>query len=80
MLNYNQKRMLENAIEREILNNQPLGINTRVLITNIVNTLTPSIPKLNRNHAAGMLNWVINYNPAYSHQFTVKTPGYSVVI
>lgn len=77
MLSYSQKRLLEHAMELEIQNCNKGGIDTRVLISRAISNLNFNIPKLNRHHAAGMINWLCrNYN----HSIIVKSPGYSVIL
>lgn len=76
MLNYWEKRTLENEIEKQIRAN-PLGINTRTLSIGVYRALKTSIPNLNMHHVAGMLAWVYK---SYGHRFLVRTPGFSIII
>lgn len=70
-----EKRNIENALVR-IINQHPNGINTRTLISDVMNLIKPSIPNANRHHVSGMLAWVWkNYN----YTFLIRTPGYSVI-
>ena len=75
MLTANEKRIIENELIATI-NQNPNGINTRVLIDKVMNAVSKAIPKANRHHVAGMLSWVWkNFN----YTFLVRTPGYSVI-
>lgn len=75
MLTVNEKRIIENELVTTI-NQNPNGINTRVLIDKVMNVVSKAIPKANRHHVAGMLSWVWkNYN----YTFLVRTPGYSII-
>lgn len=70
-----EKRTIENEIVLTI-NQNPNGIDTRVLIDKVMNAISKAIPNANRHHVAGMLAWVwSNYN----YTFLVRTPGYSVI-
>lgn len=70
-----EKRRIENELVITI-NQNPNGIDTRVLIDKVMNAVSKAIPNANRHHVAGMLSWVwSNYN----YKFLVRTPGYSVI-
>ena len=71
MLTYNEKRLLENELEKRIVSSSG-GVDTRVLITNVCRSLRQTVPSLNPHHAAGMIAWVIE---KYGHSFIVRTPG-----
>lgn len=75
MLTYAEKRI----IEREtlmIIHFYPRGINTRVLISQVMKRISSTIPNANRHHVAGMLSWIWKNN---RYQFLVRTPGYSII-
>lgn len=75
MLTVNEKRIIENELVVTV-NQNPNGINTRVLIDKVINAVSKAIPNANRHHVSGMLSWVWkNYN----YTFLVRTPGYSVI-
>lgn len=70
-----EKRTIENELVITI-NQYPNGIDTRVLIDKVMNSIANAIPNANRHHVAGMLAWVwSNYN----FTFLVRTSGYSVI-
>lgn len=74
-LTKNEKRIIENELVTEI-NRNPNGINTRLLISNVMSAIAVKIPNANRHHVSGMLSWVWkNYN----YTFLVRTPGYSII-
>lgn len=75
MLTNNEKRIIENELVVTI-NQNPNGIDTRVLMDTVMNAIAKVIPNANRHHIAGMLSWVWkNYN----YTFLIRTPGYSVI-
>lgn len=69
------KRLLENTVEAEILAN-PSGIDTRVMMGNVLKTLQNTIPNLNLHNISGMFSWVYK---SYNHTFLKRTPGSSIV-
>lgn len=70
-----ERRMIENELVTGI-NSSPNGIDTRILMDNVENAISKTIPNANRHHIAGMLSWAWkNYN----YTFLVRTPGYSVI-
>lgn len=75
MLTNNEKRQIENDMVQFIKNN-PNGINTRTLISQVFNSVAGSIPKVNRHHIAGMIAWVMK---CYNFTLIIRTPGYSVI-
>lgn len=75
MLSYLDKRRIENEMVR-IINQNPSGIDTRVLIGQVLYNLRTLVPRANRYHAAGMIAWVLN---AYNYSLIIRTPGYSVI-
>lgn len=75
MLSFIDKRKLESEILRIIRVNS-IGINTRTLISRVINNLATTIPNLNKHHVAGMLAWVLKNNSCY---FMVRSPGYSII-
>lgn len=74
-LTYNEKRSIENDMVN-VINRNPKGINTRTLISQVLNNVSTSVPNANRHHVSGMIAWVID---AYNFSFIVRTPGYSVI-
>lgn len=70
-----EKRIIENDMVNRI-NLNPNGIDTRTLISDVIRTVSPSIPNVNRHHVSGMIAWIMNY---YSFSFIIRTPGYSVI-
>ena len=74
-MSWNQKRQLETVLHQQILLN-PQGIDTRTLITQVINMLSSQMP-LTRQRVSGMLGWVIK---RYGHQFLVRQPGGPSVI
>lgn len=70
-----ERRTVENETIREIVRHKK-GIDTRNLITRVVNKLHASIPNLNRHHVAGMLAWILD---STTHDLIVRTPGHSVI-
>lgn len=76
MLTNNEKRIIENTMESQILAS-PSGINTRTLMQAVYRILHSRIPNMNMHHIAGMLSWVYK---SYGHQFLVRTSGYSVIV
>lgn len=75
MLTSKEKRKIENIMV-QIINKSPNGINTRTLISKVLNLVTNTIPKANRHHIAGMIAWVLEY---YNFNLIIRTPGYSVI-
>ena len=75
MLSGREKRIIENEIIM-IINSNPNGINTRVLIATVMRAISNTVPNANRHHVAGMLSWVWKNN---GFNFLVRTPGYSVI-
>ena len=70
-----EKRTIENELVI-IINQNPNGIDTRVLIDKVMSTVSKAISNANRHHVAGMLSWVwCNYY----YTFLVSTPVYSVI-
>lgn len=76
MLTAKEKRVIEYELVATI-NQNPNGINTRVLIDRVMSAVSKVIPNANRHHVAGMLSWVWKNNNC---TFLVHTPGYSVVV
>ena len=74
-LTYDEKRRMKNEAIQEIVCHKK-GIDTRLLITRVVNRLHASIPNLNRHHVAGMLAWIL---VSTTHDLIVRTPGHSVI-
>lgn len=70
-----EKRIIENDMVNRI-NLNPNGIDTRTLISDVIRTVSLSIPNVNRYHVSGMIAWVMNY---YSFSFIIRTLGYSVI-
>lgn len=77
MLSYMDKRYIRIIMIGIIQANKTNGINTRTLITQVLNNVSASIPAANRHHISGMIAWVL---ASTSHQLIVRTPGYSVII
>lgn len=75
MLTNNEKRIIENDLV-VIINQNPNGIDTRVLMDKVMNAISIVIPNANRHHIAGMLSWVWK---KYNYTFLIRTPGYSVI-
>jgi len=74
-LTYNEKRQIE-ATMISIIQANPSGINTRILITNVHTNVSSRIPNANRHHIAGMIAWVVASTSSY---LTIRTPGYSFI-
>lgn len=74
MLSYIEKRKLENELISIIRRSG--GINTRDLISQALNNLRASIPRVNRHHAAGMIAWLM---VAYNFSLVIRTPGFSII-
>lgn len=74
-LTYNEKRIIENDMVNVIKRN-PKGINTRTLISQVLNNVSASVPNANRHHVSGMIAWIMD---TYNFSFIVRTPGYSVI-
>ncbi|MGL5973054.1 MAG: hypothetical protein ACRCZK_05035 [Oscillospiraceae bacterium] len=70
-----EKRIIENDMVMRI-NRNPNGINTRTLISQVLNNVALSIPNANRHHVSGMLSWVFS---SYNFSFLTRTPGYSII-
>ncbi len=75
MLSYKDKRKVEREI-CSIIKVNSIGINTRTLISRVINNLATTIPNLNKHHVAGMLAWVLKNNSCH---FMVRSPGYSII-
>lgn len=75
-LTYSEKRDIESVMISIILEN-PAGINTRTLITNVQTRVRNLIPNANCHHIAGMIAWVVEYTNCY---LKVRTPGYSIIV
>lgn len=75
MLTYNEKRIIEIEMVN-VINQNPNGINTRNLISQVLNSVSAFIPNVNRHHISGMIAWVIK---TYNFSFLIRTPGYSVI-
>lgn len=76
MLTNNEKRIIENTMESQILAS-PSGINTRTLMQAVYRILHTRIPNMNMHHVAGMLSWVYK---SYGHHFLVRTSGCSIIV
>lgn len=74
-LTYNEKRQIETTMIN-IIRANPLGINTRILISDVYKKINPIIPNINRHHIAGMIAWVV---ASTAYKLIVRTPGYSVI-
>ena len=76
MLAYKEKRIIEYVMVK-IISQNPNGINTRNLISQVLNNVSAFIPNANRHHISGMIAWVVK---AYNFSFLIRTPGYSVIL
>lgn len=74
-LTKSEKKRIENELVITI-NQNPNGIDTRLLVDKVMNAVSKAIPNANRHHVAGMLSWV---SSNYNYKFLVRTPGYSVI-
>lgn len=70
-----EKRVIENDMVIRI-NQNPKGIDTRKLISQVISDVAPSIPNANRHHVSGMIAWVMD---SYNFSFLIRKPGYSVI-
>lgn len=70
-----EKRRIEGELVAEISRN-PGGIDTRILISNVMKAISAVIPNANRHHVSGMLSWVWK---KYQYTFLVRSPGYSII-
>lgn len=70
-----EKRAIENNMVIRI-NQNPKGIDTRTLISQVISDVASSIPNANRHHVSGMIAWVML---SYNFSFLIRTPGYSVI-
>ena len=70
-----ERRTVEKETILEIANHKH-GIDTRNLITRVVNKLCARIPNLNRHHVAGILAWILD---STTHELIIRTPGHSVI-
>lgn len=75
-LSKTEKRVVEQELVNEI-NLNPKGINTRTLISNVLNTVSVAIPNANRHHVSGMLSWVWK---KYNYTFLARKRGYSIIL
>lgn len=70
-----EKRTIENEMVR-IINQNPNGIDTRALISQVIGSIASTTPNANRYHVSGMIAWVWK---KYQYTFLIRTPGYSVI-
>lgn len=70
-----EKRTVENEMV-QIINQNPNGIDTRALISQVIVSIASTIPNANRYHVSGMIAWVLK---KYQYTFLIRTPGYSVI-
>ena len=76
-LTYNEKRSIENDMVN-VINRNPKGINTRTLISQVLNNVSASVPNANRHHVSGMIAWVIDavitsYSIHYTKLYDIVT-------
>lgn len=74
-LTNSEKRTIEQELVQKI-NQNPQGIETKSLISQVMSAISSSIPHANRHHVSGMLSWVWK---SYGYHFLIRTPGYSVI-
>ncbi len=75
-LTFNEKRQIE-KIMISIIKSNSKGINTRLLIDNVLARVGSRIHHANRHHIAGMIAWVVASTNSY---LIIRTPGYSVIV
>lgn len=75
-LTYLEKRTIE-TIMLGIIKSNPVGINTRQLISIAHANVANIVPNANRHHISGMLAWIVD---STNHHFVIRTPGHSILV
>lgn len=75
MLTNNERRMIEYEWVK-VVHSNPNGINTRIGMAQVLNSVSKRIPKANRHHVSGMIAWIMK---KYGFKLIVRSPGYSII-